>query len=64
MRKYTFFYHKFVLQGVFSKRNACKSYIGISPGISIYFFSGVHGLPMFLIALTRAHASENYFVRN
>lgn len=61
MRKYTFFYHKFVLQGVFSKRNDCKSYIGIS----IYIFSGAHGLPMFLIALTRAHASENYFkVRN
>ena len=55
-----FFYHKFVLQGVFSKRNDCKSYIGIS----IYNFSGAHGLPMFLIALTRAHASENYFVRN
>lgn len=60
MRKYTFFYHKFVLQGVFSKRNDCKSYIGIS----IYIFSGAHGLPIFLIALTRAHASENYFVRN
>ena len=57
MRKYTFFYHKFVLQGVFSKRNDCKSYIGIS----IYIFSGAHGLPIFLIALTRAHASENYF---
>lgn len=37
MRKYTFFYHKFVLQGVFSKRNDCKSYIGIS--IYIFFRS-------------------------
>ena len=60
MRKCTFFNHKFALQGVFSKRNDCKSYISIS----IYIFSGAHGLPMFLIALTRAHASENYFVRN
>ena len=37
MRKYSFFYHKFVLQGVFSKRNDCKSYIGIS--IYIFFRS-------------------------
>ena len=56
MRKYTFFYHKFVLQGVFSKGNDCKSYIGIS----IYILSGAHGLPIGLPTFfnrfdTRAH---------
>lgn len=57
MRKYTFFYHKFVLQGVFSKGNDCKSYIGIS----VYILSGAHGLPIGLPTFfnrfdTRAHA--------
>lgn len=56
MRKYTFFYHKFVLQGVFSKGNDCKSYIGIS----VYILSGAHGLPIGLPTFfnrfdTRAH---------
>ena len=47
MRKYTFFYHKFVLQGVFSKRNDCKSYIGIS----IYIIFRSSWAPYFLKSL-------------
>ena len=52
MCKCTFFNHKFVLQGVFSKRKDCKSYIGIS----IYIFSGAYGLLIFFNRFdTRAH---------